>query len=103
MLRSVKYALVRFRPGTRSRISASVTPPQRCSSSWLMTDMTPGASEIDSANFDAVTTLISSGDSSDAALVAGDVRFPHCGAAAYAGALANNTPAARTLRAVVIK
>src|SRR5215471_13375915 len=97
MLRSVKYALVRFSPGTRSRISASVTPPQRCSSSRLMTDITPGASEIDSANFDAVTTLISRGDSSaDAVPAVGAIRFPHSGAAASTGAaIASDRPAAR--------
>src|SRR5215831_16627836 len=69
-----------------------------------MTDITPGASEIDSANFDAVTTLISRGESSeDAAPAVGAVRLPHSGAAAYTGAESTSEKPAARMTFVLIR
>ena len=61
-LRSVKYELAPVSPGTRSRTSRNVVPPNRRSSSRPTTEITPGASDSVSADFDAVITLMSSSD-----------------------------------------
>jgi len=58
MLRSAKKALLPVSPATRSRISSSVNPANRRSSSLETTDITLGASESFCANLDAVVTLV---------------------------------------------
>ena len=58
MLRSAKKALLPVRPATRSRISNSVTPPNRRNSSLVTTDISLGAPESFSENLDAVVTLM---------------------------------------------
>src|ERR1700690_520825 len=65
VLRSVRYPLDAFNPGTRLRMSLSVVPPKRFKSSADKTVMMPGASDCFSANFDTVVTSTFSSSSSD--------------------------------------
>src|ERR1039457_1825177 len=61
------FAKLPAKPGTRSRISPSVSPPNRRSSSFVTTDITPGASDSFSENLDAVVTFMLRSDSRSSA------------------------------------